>query len=175
MKQLARRCVAEIRARQCLLIFDNVEDITLQPNGPSTAEAADLTNYLPQSYLCSVIFTTTSSKTVRILAPQCVIALQELTTDAAQRMLRNRLVRPLSNNEQQEAEYLLGELLYLPLAIAPVAACMKTSSMTVQEYRSQLDEHTELALEYSSNLSKDKLQGFGVKDLVAATLSLSID
>jgi hypothetical protein len=175
MEQLARLCVAEISAHQCLLIFDNVDDTTLQPDGPSTAEAADLTDYLPRSHLCSVIFTTTSSNTARTLAPKCVIALQELTPDAAQRMLQNRLVRLLSNNEQQEAEYLLGELLYLPLAIAQVAACMKTSSMTVQEYRSQLDEHTELALEYSGNSSEDKLQGFGVKDPVAATLSLSMD
>jgi hypothetical protein len=174
-KQLARRCVAEISARLCLLIYDNVDDTTLQPKGPSTAEAADLIEYLPRSHLCSVIFTTTSSNTARTLALQGVVALQELTPDAAQRMLRNRLVRPLSNNEQQEAEYLLRELLYLPLAVAQAAACMNASGMTVQEYRSQLDEHTKLALEYSGTSSEGKLQSSNVKDPVATTLSLSID
>jgi tetratricopeptide (TPR) repeat protein len=175
MKQLARHCVAEICARQCLLIFDNVEDTTLQPSGPSTAEAVDLIDYLPRSPLCSIIFTTTCRDTARTLAPQCVIALQELTPDAAQRMLRNGLVRPLLNSEQQEAEHLLRELLHLPIAVAQAAACMNTSGVTVQEYRSQLDKHTELALEYSGDLADGKLQGFRVKDPVATTLSLSMD
>ncbi|KAK7177485.1 kinesin light chain [Paraphaeosphaeria sporulosa] len=175
MKQLARRCVVELGARQSLLIFDNTEDTTLQSSGSSTAEAANLTAYLPRSHLCSVMFTTTSSNTARMLASQCVIALQELTPDTAQRMLQNHLARPLTNTEQQEAEHLLSELLYLPLAVAQAAACMNASGMTVQVYRSHLDEHTELALEYSGASSDRKLRGFGVKEPVATTLFLSID
>jgi hypothetical protein len=161
--------VVEISARQCLLIFDNAENTTLQSSSSSTAEAANLADYLPCSHLCSVIFTTTSNNTARTLALQCVVTLQELTADTAQRMLQNHLERPLSSTEQQEAEYLLRELLYLPLAVAQAAACMNTSGMTVQEYRSQL------ALKYSSNSSEGKLQSSGMKDPVATTLSLSID
>jgi tetratricopeptide (TPR) repeat protein len=175
MKQLARRCVAEISARQCLLIFDNAGDTTLQSSSLSTAEAADLTDYLPSSHLCSVIFTTTSSNTATTLAPQCSVVLQELTPDAAQRMLQNHLARPLSNTEQQEADYLLQELSYLPLAITQAAACMKTSGMTLQEYRSRLDEHTDVAPANSGTSSKSQPQSSGVRDSVATTLSLSID
>jgi tetratricopeptide (TPR) repeat protein len=175
MKQLARRCVVEISARQCLLIFDNAENTTLQPSGSSTTEAANLTDYLPRSHLCSVIFTTTSSNIARTLASQCAIALQELTPETAHRMLQNHLARPLSNTEQQEAEHLLSVLSYLPLAVAQAAACINAGGMTVQEYRSQLDEHTELALKYSSNSSEGKLRGSSVKDPVATTLFLSIN
>jgi tetratricopeptide (TPR) repeat protein len=175
MKQLARRCVAEMSAQQCLLVFDNAGDTTLQSSGLSTAEAADLTDYLPSSHLCSVIFTTTSSNTATTLAPQCSVVLQELTPDAAQRMLQNHLARPLSNTEQQEADYLLQELSYLPLAITQAAACMKTSGMTLQEYRSRLDEHTDVAPANSGNPSKSQPQNSGVRDPVAATLFLSID
>jgi tetratricopeptide (TPR) repeat protein len=174
MEQLVRRCVAEICARQCLLIFDNVEDTTLQPSGSSTAEAVDLIDYLPQSHLCSIIFTTTSRNTARTLAPQCVVALQELTPDAAQRMLQNRLARTLSTIEQQEAEQLLSEISHLPLAVVQAAACMKTSGMTVQKYRSQLEEHNKLVLEHSGGSSENKLQGSIVKDPVATTLSVSM-
>jgi tetratricopeptide (TPR) repeat protein len=174
-KQLARRCVANISARQCLLIFDSAGDTTLQSSGLSTAEAADLTDYLPSSHLCSVIFTTTSSNTARMLAPQCSVALQDLTPDAAQTMLQNHLARPLSNTEQQEADYLLRELSYLPLAVTQAAACMKTSGMTLQEYRSRLDEHTDVALVNSGNSSMSQPQSSGVRDPVATTLSLSID
>ncbi|KAF3037174.1 hypothetical protein E8E11_005421 [Didymella keratinophila] len=64
-KQLARRCVEEISMRQCLLIFDNADDTTLQSSGSFLTEAVDLANYVPRSHLCSVIFTTTSSNTAR--------------------------------------------------------------------------------------------------------------
>jgi hypothetical protein len=134
MQQIIERCMAEISAWQCLLIFDNTEDTTLQSSGSSTTGAVDLANYLPQSRLCSVIFTTTSSKAAQVLASQNVIALQELTPDTALKMLQTRLARPLTSTEQQEAKHLLRELLYLPLAVAQAAACMNTSGMTVQEY-----------------------------------------
>jgi tetratricopeptide (TPR) repeat protein len=175
MKQLAKRCVVEISARQCLLIFDNTEHTTLRSSGSSTTEAADLADCLPQSKLCSVIFTTTNGDTAQALASQNMIALRELTLDAALRMLQVRLARPLTNTEQQEAEQLLRELSYLPLAVMQAAACIKASGMTVQEYRSRLDDHKELAIEHSSDSSKDRLQDSGVKDPVAAALSLSID
>ncbi|KAI2475466.1 AAA superfamily ATPase [Pyrenophora tritici-repentis] len=174
IKQLVKRCVVEISARHCLLIFDNTEHITLQSSGSSTTEAADLANCLPQSKLCSVIFTTTNTDTARALAPQNIISLRELTLDAALKMLQVRLARPLANTEQQEAEHLLRALSYLPLAVMQAAACIKASGMTVQEYRSRLDDHKKLAIEHSGDLSEGKLQGAGVKDPVAATLFLSI-
>jgi hypothetical protein len=100
--------------------------------------------------------------------------LHELTPVTALRMLQNRLTTPLSNDEQQEAMHLLRELSYLPLAVAQAAACMNASSITVQQYQSQLDKHKEAALKYSDDLSKDKLQKSRLRNTVAATLSLSI-
>jgi hypothetical protein len=70
-KQIVKRCVAAMSARQCLLIYDNVEGTTLQPSGLS---AADLADFLPHSKLCSVIFTTTESDTTKTLAPHDVVA-----------------------------------------------------------------------------------------------------
>jgi tetratricopeptide (TPR) repeat protein len=175
IKQLAKRCIVEISERQCLLIFDNTEDTTLRSGGSSTTEAADLADCLPQSKRCSVIFTTTNSDTAQALASQNIIALRELTLDAALRMLQVRLERPLANTEQQEAEHLLRELSYLPLAVVQAAACMKASSMTVQEYRSRLDEHKELGIEHSGDSSEGRIQDSGVKDPVAAALFISID
>ncbi|KAI1666456.1 AAA superfamily ATPase [Pyrenophora tritici-repentis] len=175
MKQLIKRCVVEFSARQCLLIFDNTEHTILRSSGPSTTEAPDLADYMPQSKLCSVIFTTTSTKTAQALASQNIIALQELTLDAALKMLQVRLARPLANTEQQEAKHLLRELSYLPLAVMQAAACMNASGLTVQQYRSRLDKHKELAIKHSCDSSEGRLQGSGVKDTVAATLFLSID
>jgi tetratricopeptide (TPR) repeat protein len=175
MKQLARRCVADISTRRCLLIFDNAEDVTLQPSGLSTAEAADLTDYLPSSRMCSVIFTTTSGNTSGTLALNCLIQLRELAPDTAQEMLQNHLAKVLSSAEQQEAEHLLRELSYLPLAVTQAAACIKTSGMTLQEYRLRLDEYTDVAPANSGNSSESQPQNFGGRDPVANTLFLSID
>jgi hypothetical protein len=49
-------------------------------------------------------------------------------------MLQVCLARPLAKPKQQEAEHLLRELLYLPLAVMQAAACIKASGITVQEY-----------------------------------------
>lgn len=158
-----------------MLIFDNTEDITLRSGGSSITESADLVDYLPQSKLCSIIFTTTDTDTAQTLASRNITALRELTPDAALRMLQVCLARSFANTEQQEAEHLLRELSCLPLAVIQAAACMRASRMTVQEYRSRLDKHKEIAMENSGNLSEGILRDFGVKDCVATALFLSID
>jgi tetratricopeptide (TPR) repeat protein len=175
IKQLVKCCVAKFSARQCLLIFDNIEDTTLRSGSSSTTEVADIADCMPQSKLCSAIFTTTNTNTAQALASQNIITLQELTLYAALRMLQVRLERPFANTEQQEAEHLLRELSYLPLAVMQVAACMKASGMTVQEYQSRLDGYKELSTKHSGDSSGGRLQGFGIKDPVAAALFLSID
>jgi hypothetical protein len=175
MKLVIKRCVAEMSGRQCLLIFDNAEDTILRSSDLFAAEAADLAECLPQSKLCSAIFTTTNSDTAQALAPQNVIALQNLTADTALRMLQNHLMKPLSDAEQHEAKDLLRELSYLPIAVVQAAACMNASSMALQEYRAQLDEHKELALRYSSDPLEDEVQSSTVTNPVATALSISIN
>jgi hypothetical protein len=174
IKQVVNRCVAAISARQCLLMYDNVEGTALRPSGLSTREAADLADFLPLCKLCSVIFTTTKSDTADALAPRNVTVLQELTPNTALDMLQNRLTTPLSDTEQQDAMRLLSELSYLPLAVVQAAACMNTSHLTVRQYRTQLVEHKETALKYSEELYQGELQESGLRDTVAATLSVSI-
>jgi hypothetical protein len=174
-KQIVKRCVAEVSTRQCLLIFDNIEDRSVRPSGLlSIGEAEDFSEFLPHSKLCSIIFTTTERKIAEALAPQNVTTLHELTPDAALRMLQNRLTRPLPNIEQQEAMHLLGLLSYLPLAIVQASAYMKASGVTVQQYQAKLAKHRETALEHGDDSSKGELRESGLRNTVAATLSLSI-
>ncbi|KAF2819853.1 kinesin light chain [Ophiobolus disseminans] len=175
IKQIVKRCVAEVSTRQCLLIFDNAEGTTVRSigSGSSRREAEGLADFLPHSKLCSVIFTTSESDIAEALAPRNVTALHELAPDTALRMLQSRLTTPLSNAGQQEAVYLLRELSYLPLAVAQAAACINVSSITVQQYRAQLAEHQRAPLEYSDDPS-NKLQESGLRNTVAATLSLSL-
>jgi GTPase SAR1 family protein len=175
MKQVVKRCVAEMSARQCLLIFDNAEHTTLRSSGSSATETADLAECLPQSKLCSAIFTTTNSDTAQALASQNVIMLQDLTADYALEMFQNHLMSPLLDAEEHDAKDLLRVLSYLPIAIVQAAACINASSMTVQEYRAQLDKHKGLALGYSSDFSGDNVQSSSVANPVATTLFVSMN
>ncbi|USP80990.1 hypothetical protein yc1106_08264 [Curvularia clavata] len=174
IEQIVKRCIAELNTRQCLLIFDNVEGTTVQHGGSLAAETTDLANFLPQSKLCSVIFTTTESDTARTLAPQDVVALRELTPDTALRMLQSRLSTPLSNAEQPGAIRLLRELSHLPLAVSQAAACINASNMTVQQYQARLHEYNQAALKHSDDLREGEHGESGLRKAVAATLSLSI-
>ncbi|KAL5382943.1 hypothetical protein DPSP01_006212 [Paraphaeosphaeria sporulosa] len=174
IKRMMQQCVAELSAWQCLLIFDNAEDTVLRSSSSSTAKAGDLADYLPQSTLCSIVFTTTNSDTAKTLASNNIIALRELTPNTALMVLQNRLANPLSDTRQlREAELLLRELSYLPLAVVQAAACINASGMAVQEYRAQLDEHKEAAFERISSLGSN-LYGHSTDDPVAATLFVSM-
>ncbi|KAF2834152.1 kinesin light chain 3 [Patellaria atrata CBS 101060] len=175
IKQLVKFQLSKKDAKQCLLIFDNTEDITLGSGGFSTARATHLRDYLPQSELCSIIFTTINSDTAKSLSSQNIVELGEMTPDTAQRMLENYLNTPVSRSEQQEAKLLLQELLYLPLAIVQAAAYINTRNVTLQKYRSQLVRRKKEALERDSELSKDKLQEYGIKSSIATTLLISMD
>lgn len=61
-KQIVKRCVAAVSARQCLLICNNIEGTKPQPSGLSAVRAVGLAAFLPHSKLCSVIFTTTEKQ-----------------------------------------------------------------------------------------------------------------
>ncbi|KAL6154046.1 hypothetical protein ACJBU6_07334 [Exserohilum turcicum] len=174
IEQIVKRCIAKLSTQQCLLIFDNVEGTTVQHGGSPTAEVTGLADFLPHSKLCSVIFTIIESDTAKTLAPQDVVALGELTSDTALRMLQSRLTTPLSNAEQPGAIRLLRELSHLPLAVSQAAACINASNITVQQYQARLHEHNQAALKHSNDLREGEQGESSLRKAVDATLSLSI-
>ncbi|KAF2260546.1 kinesin light chain [Lojkania enalia] len=175
IKQLVKPYLSRKRPRQYLLIFNNIEDINLGSNRLSTARAANLIDYLPQSNLCSIIYITTNSNIAKRLALQNTIELGAITLRTAQIMLENYLNTPVLGSEQQKAKLLLQELLYLPLAIVQAAAYINTRNITLQKYRSRLVRKKEEVLERSSELPKDKLQEYSTTGPVATTLFISMD
>ncbi|KAH8727390.1 hypothetical protein GQ44DRAFT_825097 [Phaeosphaeriaceae sp. PMI808] len=175
IKLLVKLHLSREGARQCLLIFDNTDDINLGSSGLFTERAANLVDYLPQSELCSIVFTTTNSDIAKRLASHDIVELREMAPDTAQRMLENYLNTPVSRSEQQEAKLLLQELSYLPLAIVQAAAYINARNITLQNYRSQLVRQKEAALEHGGELSSDKIQEYDTKGPVATTLLISMD
>jgi hypothetical protein len=85
-------------------------------------------------------------------------------------MLENYIQSPLSRGEQQEAQLLLRELSYLPLAIVQATSYINTRNITIQEYRSLVDMQKEAVLKRSSELPKDWSQGYNTIGPVTTTL-----
>jgi tetratricopeptide (TPR) repeat protein len=174
-RQLVKHHLGRKGAGRWLLIFDNADDINLWSSGLSKVRAANLVDYLPQSKVGSIIFTTTNSDIAKRLPLQNIIELGGMTPDTAQRMLVNYLNTPVSKSEQQEAKLLLQELSCLPLAIVQAAAYINNRNITLQRYRSQLLEQKEKAVERSSVVLEGKLQEHDAKGPVATTLLIAMD
>jgi hypothetical protein len=175
IKQLVKLHLERKSGRQCLLVFDNTEDIHPGFSASSVPRAADLINDLPRSALCSIVFTTTNSNAAERLAPQSIVQLYELMPETAQRMLENYWRALVSRSEQQEAKLLLQELSYLPLAIVQAAAYMNNTETTPRQYRSQIRGWKLDALEHNDMVTEDKPRGYSTKNPVAATLIISMD
>ncbi|KAF2680652.1 kinesin light chain [Lentithecium fluviatile CBS 122367] len=176
IRQLVKLYLSRKGSKQWLLIFDNVDRINLGSSGMSTAlGAANLIDYLPQSKLCSIIFTTTNSKITKRLELQEIVELGEMTPDVARRTLQNYLKTPILESEQQEARPLLQELSYLPLAIVQAAAYINTRNTTLGHYRLQLLRQKEEARERSLVPSERRLQEYGTTGPVATTLLISMN
>jgi hypothetical protein len=174
-KQLVKLHLEGRGARQCLLIFDNTEEISLGSPGLSGPQAANLISYLPRSELCSIVFTTTDSEIAKRLASKNLVELQHLTPTTAQRMFEKYLDTQFSESEQQEAKLLLQELLYLPLAIVQAAACIKNTGLKVPEYRSQMGRQKKHNFEHNDEVTDKKSRGYNGKNPVTTTLFISMD
>ncbi|KAF2834673.1 hypothetical protein M501DRAFT_1009100 [Patellaria atrata CBS 101060] len=61
------------------------------------------------------------------------------------------------------------------VAVVQAAAYINIRNVTLQEYRSQLVKRKKEALEHDSELSKYKLQEYGIKSFIATTLLISMD
>ncbi|KAF2740962.1 HET-domain-containing protein, partial [Polyplosphaeria fusca] len=166
-RQLVKAYLGGNGERQYLLVFDNVDNISLG--------STDLSDYVPQSEQCAVLYTTTNRDTAKELAAPNVLKLKEMSLSTAQRMLANHIRAPLSPSEQQEAQLLLHELSHLPLAIVQAAAYINIRGITLQQYRSLVARQRESVPGHDSELPENGPQEHDITGPVATTLLISLD
>lgn len=152
-----------------LLILDNADNIHLG----SGADRLD--KYIPMSKQCSILLTTIDNNAAKILAPEKVMELGEITSETAQKMFENYLHSSVSAMEQLDIMHLIQELAYLPLALVQAAAYINMNNITVQEYRIRLAGLQKPSLGHKSQLIEGKNHERGAKDPVSRTLLLSMD
>ncbi|KAF1938025.1 kinesin light chain 3 [Clathrospora elynae] len=143
IKKLVQLHLSKESAGQWLLIFDNAEEAESESAGSS--KAASLSECLPSSAQGAVVFTTADRTTAAKLASHNIVELPKMEQDMAQKMLETHLV--YSMNEQEQADLLLKELAYLPLAIVQAAAYVNVNKISLQEYQSLLAEKKKEAVE----------------------------
>ncbi|KAF2726443.1 HET-domain-containing protein, partial [Polyplosphaeria fusca] len=166
-RQLVRAHFSGESERQCLFIFDNADDTSLG--------SAYLSDYVPQSEQCAVLYTTTNSDMAEEVAAPNILRLREMSLSTAQKMLANHMEACLSASEQQEAQLLLHELSCLPLAIVQAAAYINTRGIALQQYRSLIARQREAVPEHNSESPGNGPQQHDITGPVATTLLISLE
>ncbi|KAL4985433.1 violaceus kinesin [Aspergillus falconensis] len=121
-----------------LLIFDNADDMDMWFGG--SAAAAGLVDFIPQNEQGRVLFTTRNRKLAVKLASSFVIEILEPDAQTGLKILEKALIRKDHLEERDATIALLGQLMFLPLAIIQAAAYINSNDLGVSDYITLLQE-----------------------------------
>ncbi len=154
-----------------LLIYDNVDNAELlRPrNAPDKGVGSNLIDCVPSSKQGHIVFTTRDRETAVRLASSNVVEVSVFDEDAAKKMLQNHLVNLILPSEQGEANALLRELAYLPLALVQAAAFMNQNGVTIENYRTLLAGQEQDAIKLLSENFEDDWRYRSAHNPVAIT------
>ncbi|KAF2188857.1 HET-domain-containing protein [Zopfia rhizophila CBS 207.26] len=169
VKKLVQLHLSQASAGQWLIVFDNADEAGPGTTGPS--QTGSLTEYLPSSKQGSILFITTDSKMAVSLASQNIVKLPEIERDMAHRILKTYLTNPTN---EQDADLLLKELAYLPLAIVQAAAYINVNKTTLKDYLSLLGAQEKEVVERISK-QFDEWQPHRTGNPIATTLLISFE
>ncbi|KAM7196855.1 CDC6, Cdc6-related protein, partial [Rhypophila sp. PSN 637] len=160
--------------RKWLLIYDDADDASLGASKQPSQPVTTLLDFIPQSDHGCIIFTTASSNTAEMLAPENTMQLGKLAAETAVQILCSHLTNYSVTNEEQEAKHLLGELLCLPLAITQAAAYIKHKKISIRRYLELLSEQNEKPMKPSDKQCGQQLQYQITDNPVALTSLISL-
>lgn len=129
-KEFVRRYLCSKAAGSWLLVVDNADDVDMFFG---SSEFGTVNQYLPESDLGLILFTTRSRKIAVSIAAGCVIELPELDSSDARHLLKTSLL-PANTHNERELTDLSKELVYLPLAIKQAAAYINSTGESITKY-----------------------------------------
>ncbi|KAL6895024.1 P-loop containing nucleoside triphosphate hydrolase protein [Trichoderma evansii] len=121
-----------------LLILDNADDLALFGVGDTLDQAKSLVKYLPQGPGGSVLWTSRDKQIVALVGPRRGVQVTHMSAEEAKRLLTVTRDENIRNNEIQDAQLLLKELQWLPLAISQAGLYMRRTATPIEEYLSKL-------------------------------------
>ncbi|CAN9472976.1 unnamed protein product [Alternaria alternata] len=167
VKKLVQRRLSQESAGQWLLIVDNVDDIEIWNH--------ELKAYLPKSKQGYVVCTTRNRRVAVKIAAANVIEVAEMDEEMAMQLLTKSLINQELLNSHQDAQKLLEQLTFLPLAIVQAAAYVNENGIALSEYLVLLEEQEQDVIDLLSEDFDDDGRYEDVKNPVATTWLVSFE
>ncbi|KAF5013151.1 hypothetical protein FDECE_815 [Fusarium decemcellulare] len=124
-----------------LLVVDNADDLTLFGAGPATNKRKSFMEYIPRGPNGTVLWTSRDEKiSGSLVGSRRGISVAKMTLEESKMLLETWMARPIKQHETEDAECLLRELQWLPLAISQAGAYMRRTDTSISEYLSCLEE-----------------------------------
>ncbi|KAK4150281.1 putative kinesin light chain [Chaetomidium leptoderma] len=172
-KSLVRQYLSSGSAGPWLLVVDNADDGTVLFGGPD--KPGGVCDYLPESEDGLTLFTTRSKKVAVPVAGSNVVELGEMNSKDATSYLEKSLNRKDLVRSNTEANDLLAELAYLPLAITQAAAYLNENEVSIAEYLELLRGTQQDMVGLMSREFRDKTRYKSSQNAIATTWLVSFD
>jgi len=172
-KGLLQHYLSSPEAGKWLLVVDNADDHNLLFGGTSISEG--LADYLPESEDGRTLFTTRSRIVAVDAAKSDVVELDKMSPQDAASHLEESLIWKVAVRNSPDAEALLTELEYLPLAITQAAAYLNENQISVVEYLGLLRGAPRDMVSLMSREFRDKTRYKDSRNAVATTWLVSFE
>ncbi|EHK47313.1 hypothetical protein TRIATDRAFT_182498, partial [Trichoderma atroviride IMI 206040] len=156
-----------------LLILDNADDLALFGVSDTLNPAKSLAKYLPQGHGGSLLWTSRDKQIVAIAGARRGIEVNHMSVGEAKQLLAVTRDKDIRNEETHDAQLLLEELQWLPLAISQAGFYLRRTSTPIKEYLSKLlkDKSRWNTLKHTEH---DRYRRPGIPNSVLETWDISI-
>ncbi|KAJ6172760.1 hypothetical protein N7470_001827 [Penicillium chermesinum] len=169
VRVIVQRYLSQVYHGRWLLIFDNLDDLSIWQDDTSGSAEKGLREILPHSHRGTVLFTTRSNKIANFLAREHVVHITEMDEQKATRMFSNALIDKTILSDKIATQTLLDRLTFLPLAISQAASFINENNMEIARYLKLLDGQEQDAIELLSEDFEDEGRYKSAKNPVATT------
>ncbi|KAM0520560.1 hypothetical protein ACHAPE_002955 [Trichoderma viride] len=156
-----------------LLILDNADDLALFGVGDTWDQAKSLTKYLPQGHGGSILWTSRDKQIVALAGPRRGVEVSHMSVGEAKKLLAVARDENIHNDEIHDAQFLLEELQWLPLAISQAGFYLRRTSTPIKEYLSKLSKEKS-RWDTLKHTEHDRYRRPGVPNSVLETWDISI-
>ena len=173
IKLLVQAALSQRESGHWILIIDNADDIDMLSKRGDDSGSMALVDYLPDSYIGSIVFTTRTRKAAISLAKNNMIQVDEMSQDDAIEVLRKTLLQTDLLSDKSTITRLLNTLGYLPLAIAQAVSYINKNDISIAEYIELCESSEEDIIEVLSEDFEDEGRYKDMKNPVATTWLIS--
>lgn len=166
-KELVKHYLSQDISGQWLLVVDNIDDMEIWNN--------ELKGWLPSSQRGYIVCTTRNRKVAVEIVAANVIEVLEMDGEVAMELLSKSLIDQKLLSHHQDAQKLLEQLTFLPLAIVQATAYINKNGITFLDYLSLLEEQEQDVVELLSEDFEDDCRYQDVKNPVATTWLISFE